>query len=103
MKPIRVEPEAKQELAAAAAWYERRREGLGRELIAEIDAVLGAIARSPARFPLYPRADARLHVRRALPRRFPYAVAFIDLGPVIRVIAIAHERRRPGYWLARLR
>ena len=50
MKPVRVEPEAKQELAAAAAWYEQRREGPGRELLAEIGAVFTAIAQSPTRF-----------------------------------------------------
>jgi C4-dicarboxylate-specific signal transduction histidine kinase len=64
VKPIRVEPEAKQELAAAAAWYERRREGLGRELMVEIDAVLAAVARSPARFPLHnkgPTISPELH------------------------------------------
>jgi hypothetical protein len=55
VKTVRVEPEAKQELAAAAAWYEQRRGGLGRELLAEVDAVLAAIGRSPSRFPLYPR------------------------------------------------
>lgn len=49
MKTVRVEPEAKQELAAAAAWYEERREGLGLELVAEVDAVFAAIARNPSR------------------------------------------------------
>ena len=83
MKTVRVEPEAKQELAAAAVWYEQRREGLGRELLAEVDAVLAAIARSPSRFPL--------------------AIAFIELPTVVRVLAVAHERRRPGYWVGRLK
>jgi toxin ParE1/3/4 len=101
VKPIRVETEAKRELAAAIAWYEQRREGLGREFLAELDALLAAVARDPARFPPYPRVDPELGVRRALPRRFPYAVAFMDLGSVIRVIAVAHERRRPGYWMGR--
>ena len=103
MKSIRLEPEAKQELTAAATRYEQRREGLGRELISEVDAVLAAIARNPARFILYPRVDESLGVRRALLRRFPYGVVFIDLDAAIRVVAIAHERRRPGYWLVRLR
>jgi hypothetical protein len=31
------------------------------------------------------------------------AVVFIDVGAAIRIVAVAHERRRPGYWLARLR
>lgn len=103
MKPVRVEPEAKQELVAAAAWYEERREGLGLELVAEVDAVLAAIARSPGRFALYPRVASELGVRRAAARRFPYSVAFIELPTVVRVLAIAHERRRPGYWVVRLK
>ena len=103
MKPVRVEPEAKQELAAAAAWYEQRREGLGRELVAEVDAVFAAIARSPGRFPLYPRVSAELGVQRAAARRFPYSIAFIELASVVRVLAIAHEKRRPNYWVGRLK
>jgi plasmid stabilization system protein ParE len=103
VKPVRVEPEAKQELAAAAAWYEERRQGLGLELVQEVDAVLAAIARSPGTFPLYPRVTPELGVRRAAARRFPYSIAFIDLANAIRVLAIAHERRRPGYWAGRLK
>jgi plasmid stabilization system protein ParE len=103
VKPVRVEPEATQELAAAAAWYEQRREGLGLELLAEIDAVIASIARGPSRFPLYPRVAGELTVRRAPARRFPYAIAFIELPTVVRILAVAHERRRPGYWVGRLR
>lgn len=80
MKPIRVEPEAKQETEAAVGWYERRRQGLGLELLGELE----------------------LGVRRAAARRFPYFIAFIEIRNVIRILAVAHERRRPGYWAARL-
>lgn len=103
MKPVRVEPEAKQELAAAAAWYEERREGLGRELVEEVAAVFAAIARAPKRFPLYPRVAPALGVRRAAARRFPYSIALIDLAEAIRVLAVAHDKRRPGYWVGRLK
>jgi toxin ParE1/3/4 len=103
VKPVRVEPEAKQELAAAAAWYEERRAGLGLELVAEVDAVFAAIARSPSRFPLDPRVAPELGVRRAAARRFPYSIAFIEFAEVVRVLAVAHEKRRPGYWVGRLR
>jgi toxin ParE1/3/4 len=103
VKPVRVEPEAKQrKLAAAAAWYEQRREGLGLEFLGEVDGVFAAIARSPGRFPLYPRVAPELGVRRAAARRFPYSIAFIELPTAVRVLAIAHERRRPGYWVGRL-
>jgi len=89
VKPVRVEPEATQELAAAVAWYEERREGLGRGLVEEVDAVFAA--------------SAVLGVRRAAARRFPYSIAFIELAEVVRVLAIAHEKRRPGYWVGRLK
>ena len=102
MKTVRVEPEAKQELAAAAAWYEQRREGLGLELVAEVDAVFAAITGNPSRYPPYPRVAPELGVRRAAARRFPYSIAFIELPTVVRVLAVAHEKRRPGYWRGRL-
>jgi plasmid stabilization system protein ParE len=101
VKPVRVEPEAKQELAAAITWYEERHEGLGSQLLEEVDALFAAIALSPSRFPPYPRVALDLGVRRASARRFPYSIAFIELPTVIRVVAVAHERRRPGYWVKR--
>jgi toxin ParE1/3/4 len=103
VKSVRVEPEAKEELAAAASWYEERREGLGVELLAEVDALFTAIARNPSRFPPYPRVVPDLAVRRASARRFPYAIAFVDLPTGVRVLAVAHERRRPGYWVGRVK
>lgn len=103
MKPVRVEPEAKQELAAAAQRYEQRREGLGLELMGEVDSVFAAVARSPSRFPPYPDVAPELGVPRAAARRFPYSIAFIELAKVVRVLAVAHERRRPGYWVGRLK
>lgn len=84
MKSVRLEPEAKQELAAGAAWYEQRREGLGLEFLAEVDAVVAAIARWPCRFPLYPRVPTELGVGRAAARHFPYSLAFIELPTNIR-------------------
>ena len=54
------------------------------------------------KFPFYPRVNRELGVRRAATRRCPYSVAFLDLEAVVRVLAICHERRRPGYWVGRL-
>ena len=41
-------------------------------------------------------------IRRARLPCFPYAVIFMDLGTEIRVLAVAHAKRRPGYWLDRV-
>jgi len=42
-------------------------------------------------------------VQRVLVDRFPYAVIYFEADDVIYVIAIAHTKRRPLYWQARLR
>lgn len=45
---------------------------------------------------------AGLEVREAFLKRFPYRVVFVELPEEIRVVALAHKRRRPGYWRHRV-
>jgi hypothetical protein len=42
-------------------------------------------------------------IRRRPVRRFPYHVVYIELADRLQILAIAHDRRRPGYWVGRLR
>jgi hypothetical protein len=60
------------------------------------------IERSRASFPRLVDLPADLVIRRVLLPRFPYAVVFMDLGREVRVLAVAHAKRRPGYWLNRI-
>jgi toxin ParE1/3/4 len=46
--------------------------------------------------------EEALGLRRALLSRFPYGVVFVELEDHIRVVAIAHAKRKPGYWLHRV-
>jgi plasmid stabilization system protein ParE len=98
---VRLSPEAVAELAEAAQWYAARRPGLDVDFLAEVERVLPLIGTSPASFPRLLDLPADLVVRRALLPRFPYAIVFMDLGTEIRVLAVAHAKRRPGYWLNR--
>ena len=41
--------------------------------------------------------------RRVNLRVFPYFVAYVSSGDTIWVLAIGHVRRRPEYWIKRLR
>lgn len=102
MKAVRLSEEAIGELLDAAVWYRVRRPGLESEFLAEVDRVLPLIGSSPASFPRLLDLPQDLVIRRALLPRFPYAVIFIDLGEDVRVLAVAHAKRRPGYWLDRL-
>jgi plasmid stabilization system protein ParE len=92
---LRIAPEAEQELAEAAAWYEERRAGLGFELMARIDKELRRIAEQPLADPMW-RTDR--DYRRHVVTRFPYVIFFRIEAEEIVVVAIAHARRKPSYW-----
>lgn len=102
MKVVRLSPEAIDEVVETAMWYKTRRPGLESEFLAEVDRVLPLIGSSPASFPRLLDVPEDLVIRRALLPRFPYAVIFMDLGEHVRVLAVAHAKRRPGYWLDRV-
>jgi toxin ParE1/3/4 len=93
---LRVVPEAEDELAAAILWYEARRRGLGIELMAVVDEALERIANAPLSMPLW-----RAPWRRCTLSRFPYVIFFSVAGDTVEVAAIAHGKRRPGYWIGR--
>jgi toxin ParE1/3/4 len=100
MRPIRFEPEAREELLAAIDWYEAREVGLGRRFLLNVRDAVGSIRETPEAWPLVARAVAG--ARRKLLDSFPYSVVFIVLPAEIRVIAVAHGHRRPGYWRKRI-
>jgi hypothetical protein len=95
-------PEALDELAEAAAWYLSHRPGLDVDFLAEVERVLPLIERTPKRFPSLTGLPRDLKVRRALLPRFPYAVIFMEISKEIRILAVAHAKREPGYWLDRV-
>lgn len=93
-----VRPEAEADIAAAFAWYERSRAGLGHRLVHEAERVFDSIRDEPLRFPLAGRT-----ARRALLRRFPYAVLFVFHEPVVTILAVMHMARKPGVWTSHAR
>ena len=103
MTPVQFAPEVPDELAEAALWYEARRQGLGTEFLSEVETVLPLIRRRPRSFPLLRDVDPMLEIRWALLPRFPYALVFLVREEELRVLAVAHAKRRPGYWLSRVR
>jgi hypothetical protein len=100
---IDLDREALDELAEAAAWYEEQRPGLSAEFMIEVDRAVAEIAERPVSFARLRDAPEDLVIRRALLDRFPFGLVFIELpGGKLRVIAVAHTKRRPGYWLRRV-
>jgi toxin ParE1/3/4 len=96
MPEVIVRPGAQADIREAALWSEGRRPGLGIELTLRFDALLERIAQNPLQFP-----EIGSGVRRALLRRFPYAIYFVAADCPI-VIAVLHQRRNPATWKQRL-
>ncbi len=97
MKKVEFLPEAEQEMAEAAKYYEGQAAGLGIEFLSEVERAVDAIKRVPTSWPII---DGQL--RRRLLRRFPFGVLYRIEGEGIIIIAIAHLRRKPNYWKTRL-
>lgn len=94
-------PDAVAEATAAGDWYESQRPGLGADLAGELERAFEMILENPQTWPAWPVVPAGLGVRRFLLPRFPFAVAYVIRGDDVLVLAIAHTRRRPGYWRGR--
>jgi plasmid stabilization system protein ParE len=95
--------EAREELIAAAERYEARRPGLGLDFVAEITRAVASIREHPEAWPCCKGLKTRVPVRKFVLQRFPFALPYLVHGETIVVLAVAHGRRRPGYWRARLR
>ena len=99
---VRFEAEADAEYRAAGRWYEKPRLGLGLEFFDAVDAALTQIVRVPKAGAAVKQLPSDLPVRRALVKRFPYHVIYLELNREIHVLAVAHDRRKPGYWRDRI-
>lgn len=82
----------------AAAWYEAQKTGLGADLLAVVDEAFERIVANPKSYAHW-REDRPY--RRCVVPRFPYVVFFTVEEQSILVVAVAHARRRPGYWIDR--
>lgn len=97
MSVVRILVEAKQELEAAALYYEARQAGLGAALLTEVEKTFVRIQKLPRGTRVI-----RGELRRSPVHRFPYSVLYRLDGAGILIVAVAHRRRRPGYWRDRL-
>jgi plasmid stabilization system protein ParE len=95
--PVYFHPEAITEASAATQWYRERSSAAAKAFISELDRIVGKIIMTPEIYPLYVG-----DTRHALLHRFPFSVVYREASGRIEVIAIAHGRRKPGYWKYRL-
>jgi plasmid stabilization system protein ParE len=90
-------PEAKNELNQVVDYYENCQPGLGLDFLEEVYAAIQRIL-------LFSEAWTELssNTRRCLVNRFPYGIIYQRKSDLIRIIAIMHLNKKPGYWKERL-
>jgi plasmid stabilization system protein ParE len=96
-RTLELHPDALLEAEDAATWYAARSGRAGSAFAAELDHALALVVDAPERWPQYLAGT-----RRVLLRRFPFHVVYRVEPAMVLVVAVAHGRRRPGYWRDRL-
>lgn len=80
------------------AFYESRQPGLGADYLAEFDGLMSRVCENTQAFP----AIGSSALRKAGMRRFPFHVIYLVHERQVYIVAIAHHRRRPAYWVERI-
>jgi plasmid stabilization system protein ParE len=95
--PIRFHPAAAQESVSAYDWYAARDPNVAEAFRDELQHAVEAVAQSPHTWPRHAQ-----QTRRYVFPRFPFSLVYRVRDGEAEVIALAHAKRRPGYWQSRL-
>jgi len=96
-KPLEFHQAASAELESAFDWYLARDERVASRFLDEVTHAIEMITQSPQRWPV-----SEANVRKFVLRRFPFLIIYRDRPSMIQILAIAHGRRRAGYWKGRI-
>ena len=94
---IEFHPAARDELIESTRYYtEQAGPDVGRAFQRAVVDSVGRVAQFPLSWP-----RDRRGTRRSLLRTFPFAIVYhVDEDRIV-VVAVAHLKRRPGYWIGR--
>ena len=90
-------PEAEAEHLETVAYYETRRAGLGAHYLDAFEQALESVRTNTHRYRIVQEPD----IRRAPLARFPLSIVYRETRERIEILAVAHQKRRPAYWIAR--
>lgn len=95
-REFRFHPAAAEEAGGALEWYAARSPRAAAAFLSELEHAVAQVRDTPER---WPRIAGR--VRRYVFPRFPFSLVYRLTRADIEVIAVAHHRRKPGYWRSR--
>ena len=96
-KLYRVHPAAWEEIEGAADWYLERSPDASSGFLAAVFDGLENVFEFPLRWPRHLYGTRRLVLD-----RFPFSIIYLDKPDVVNVVAVAHGKRKPGYWKRRI-
>ena len=99
MKAFEFHPEALEEFKEALLYFQvHAPPEIAIDFDAKIDSGVIEIATHPEQFSRWRHTLVRQYVV----DRFPYVIFYIDYPELVRILAVAHTSRRPGYWKKRI-
>ena len=90
-------PEAELELIEAAVYYDKQALGLGERFESEIRRATDLLLDQPK---IGLSVDP--YLRKFILSRFPFTLYYSVTTDILRIEAVAHQSRRPGYWKSRV-
>jgi plasmid stabilization system protein ParE len=93
---VAVLPDAEAEIREAFLWYFERSPLAADAYRSDVFQAIDGLEDTAANWPHDEDGVHRYHLK-----HFPYTVMYEVAGSAVTVLAVAHQRRRPGYWLQR--
>ena len=93
---ISFHPAAVAEVEAAVQWYAERSPVAARAFAVEVNACVERVGEAPERWPRYVHGTRRYRFP-----HFPFSLVYRVRDEEIEIVAVAHHRKRPGYWRSR--
>ncbi len=88
--------EAVKEFCASSVYYAEKSEGLGERFIDELESTVTRILIAPESLRVFRRDCRKMNLR-----SFPYSVIYIVRSGRVHIVAVAHQKRKPNYWVKR--
>lgn len=95
---VEIFDDAAAEVEEDRAWYLERSESAEAGFLRELDHAIQQVVNAPLQWPQYLAGT-----RRYVFPTYPYSLVYFVGDDVINVVAVAHDKKRPGYWRRRLR
>jgi toxin ParE1/3/4 len=93
---VKLHPDALEELNETVLYYERKASGLGSSFIMDFEEAVDRLI-------LLPEAGSEIAsgIRQVIFEKFEHSIIYFEYEGGLEILAIAHMKRKPNYWLKR--